>query len=353
MNHSAPGGEIAMALMIGLMLFLAVVLYFLPTFVAGTRGHQNTVPIFVLNLFLGFTGAGWIVALVWALTQVYYTVGNEPRCSRSRPGGAKAIVGALTVAAFCLGVVGAGIAGIAQHDSSHSNHLRPREAPARVAVNGLPAEAKIQQLKQEVLNIAPAIDKQRAVVAKETVEVANLTKEVTLKKAQLREDEENLTAMRQAIKDRTDYKTPDGDRIPSNMLEQHFARKFEEYKAVKQATTGAEETLARHRQRRETAQQTLRDLESKQQELKARVETLELELAKLREADLKDEADDRKVTDVNRLVEDLETRIAEQKKERDLAKGGDALDRDIEHALKDKTRSKDALKEWDEANKKK
>jgi hypothetical protein len=355
MNHSAAGGEIAMALMVGLMLFTAVVLYFLPTFVAGVRGHQNTVPIFVLNLFLGFTGAGWIVALVWALTQVSYPYGSEPRCSRARAGGAKAIVGALTVAAICLGVVGAGIAGISSGHSS--SHQAPRVASKSVVPANranLPAEAKIQALKQEVANLSPAIDKQRAAVAKETAEVTNWTKEVAVKKAQLHEDEENLTAMRQAIKEQKDFKTRDGDRIPSNALEQHFARKFEEYKAVKQATTGAEETLTRHRERRDLAQQNYRDLESKQQELRARVETLELELAKLREADLKDEiiVDDRKAADVNRLVDDIETRIAEQKKEQDLRKG-DALDRDIENTLKDKARSKDALKEWDESNKKK
>jgi hypothetical protein len=353
--NAAHGGEFAMALMVGLMLFVGVVLYFLPTFVAGSRGHQNTVPIFVLNLFLGFTGAGWIIALVWALTQVYHPYGSEPRCSRYRPAGAKAVVGALTVAAFCTAAVGAGLAGICSGHSS-APHAPPIAMQGRV-VDGranLPAETKIQQLKQEVTKLSPAIDKQRAVVTKESAEVTNWTKEVAVKKSQLHEDEENLTAMRQAIKDQKDFRTRDGDRIPSNQLEQHFARKFEEYKAVKQATTGAEETLARHRERRDAAQQNLRDLESKQQELKARVETLELELAKLREADLKEEnaADNRRVSDVNRLVDDIETRIAEQKKEQQLRKG-EALDRDIENTLKDKIRSKDAIKEWDEANPKK
>ncbi len=41
-------------------------LYFLPT-IAG-RKKRNRYAIFVLNLFLGWTGIGWIIALVWALT---------------------------------------------------------------------------------------------------------------------------------------------------------------------------------------------------------------------------------------------------------------------------------------------
>jgi hypothetical protein len=53
--------------MLGLAaLVLAMALYFLPTLI----GHEkdNAVAIFVLNLLLGWTIIGWIVALVWALT---------------------------------------------------------------------------------------------------------------------------------------------------------------------------------------------------------------------------------------------------------------------------------------------
>lgn len=52
--------------------------YFLPAFIAGMRGHQNAAAIFVLNLFLGWTFIGWVVALVWAFTAV------ERRVSRRR-----------------------------------------------------------------------------------------------------------------------------------------------------------------------------------------------------------------------------------------------------------------------------
>ena len=41
--------------------------YFLPTILAGAIGNINTAAIFVLNLFLGWTGLGWIIALIWAL----------------------------------------------------------------------------------------------------------------------------------------------------------------------------------------------------------------------------------------------------------------------------------------------
>jgi|SRR5262252_5523445 len=42
--------------------------YFLPTLVARGRLHRNALAIGMLNLFLGWTFLGWVVALVWACT---------------------------------------------------------------------------------------------------------------------------------------------------------------------------------------------------------------------------------------------------------------------------------------------
>jgi len=43
------------------------VLYFIPSVVAFLRGHRSKVAILTLNILLGWSGVGWIVALVWAL----------------------------------------------------------------------------------------------------------------------------------------------------------------------------------------------------------------------------------------------------------------------------------------------
>lgn len=43
------------------------VLYFLPAIIAGVRHKRDTLAIFLLNFFLGWTFIGWIVALVWAV----------------------------------------------------------------------------------------------------------------------------------------------------------------------------------------------------------------------------------------------------------------------------------------------
>jgi hypothetical protein len=46
---------------------LTFVMYFLPSIVALARSKRDTAAIVLLNLFLGWTVIGWVVALVWAV----------------------------------------------------------------------------------------------------------------------------------------------------------------------------------------------------------------------------------------------------------------------------------------------
>lgn len=42
------------------------VMYFLPTIIALIKSKRDTVAILLLNLFLGWSVIGWIIALIWA-----------------------------------------------------------------------------------------------------------------------------------------------------------------------------------------------------------------------------------------------------------------------------------------------
>ncbi len=44
-----------------------ILLYFLPSIVSIAGRHHNSSAICVLNLFLGWTFIGWVIALVWAV----------------------------------------------------------------------------------------------------------------------------------------------------------------------------------------------------------------------------------------------------------------------------------------------
>ena len=50
------------------LLTFLMAIYMIPTLVAGYKGHQHCAGIAILNLFLGWTLVGWIVALIWAVT---------------------------------------------------------------------------------------------------------------------------------------------------------------------------------------------------------------------------------------------------------------------------------------------
>jgi hypothetical protein len=50
-------------------ILILLVLYFSPTMQAMRRTHETVAGIFALNLLLGWTAVGWIVALVWALSK--------------------------------------------------------------------------------------------------------------------------------------------------------------------------------------------------------------------------------------------------------------------------------------------
>ena len=50
---------------------LGTLMYFLPSIIALARSKRDLLAIFLLNLFLGWSIIGWIVALVWAAKNDY------------------------------------------------------------------------------------------------------------------------------------------------------------------------------------------------------------------------------------------------------------------------------------------
>jgi len=56
-----------MRLLFAIFITLLSLFYLLPFAIAFHRKRANTGAIFTLNLFLGWSLIGWVVALVWAL----------------------------------------------------------------------------------------------------------------------------------------------------------------------------------------------------------------------------------------------------------------------------------------------
>ena len=51
-----------------ILILILFPIYFLPCIVATVRKHRQQLAIFMVNLLLGWTFLGWVVAMVWACT---------------------------------------------------------------------------------------------------------------------------------------------------------------------------------------------------------------------------------------------------------------------------------------------
>jgi len=60
-------GNTPVKTLLGLMILIPI--YFLPSFAAKSRMHSKRQSIFILNLFLGWTFLGWVVAAIWAYSE--------------------------------------------------------------------------------------------------------------------------------------------------------------------------------------------------------------------------------------------------------------------------------------------
>jgi hypothetical protein len=54
--------------MILFLILFGIFVYFVPSIAALSRRHKNSSAIVILNLLLGWTFLGWVIAFVWAYT---------------------------------------------------------------------------------------------------------------------------------------------------------------------------------------------------------------------------------------------------------------------------------------------
>ena len=59
--------NVVIIITISVAVIIGVLLAFIPTIIANSRKCVNRTAIFLINLFLLFSGIGWLVALIWAI----------------------------------------------------------------------------------------------------------------------------------------------------------------------------------------------------------------------------------------------------------------------------------------------
>jgi len=65
---AAAGGGLLLLLLFVVFGVIGAGVYFVPTFIAFARNKSNKIAILALNFFLGWSVLGWVISLIWALT---------------------------------------------------------------------------------------------------------------------------------------------------------------------------------------------------------------------------------------------------------------------------------------------
>lgn len=58
-------GTIVYGVATAIFILIILFIYFLPSCIAYKKYHPHALPIFLLNLFLGFSYIGWVISLIW------------------------------------------------------------------------------------------------------------------------------------------------------------------------------------------------------------------------------------------------------------------------------------------------
>lgn len=95
-----------MEMFIGVLLIGALILYIIPSIIAGQRDVAHQGSIIAINLFLGWTVIGWLAALIWACTDEPgrkldtgakddegFNIVLDPRCAKPGPAWTRAAIG--------------------------------------------------------------------------------------------------------------------------------------------------------------------------------------------------------------------------------------------------------------------
>jgi hypothetical protein len=127
-----------------IIIALAVAVYFLPTWIASNRKHHRADTIFWINLLLGWMLLGWIVALVWSLSEIIPADKSENAPQKQCPECAEMVLDKAKICKHC------------RHDFGEPTHPKTQEPPSTPEVQGTtePTKAKRPITKEEALALA-------------------------------------------------------------------------------------------------------------------------------------------------------------------------------------------------------
>ena len=229
-------------------------------------------------------------------------------------------------------------------------YIKTYMARTKEKVNdSIPAEVKLDRIERAITDLNEPINDQRRIVAREMSEIDKLDRDIASTKADLKNREKELALLRENLKSAKGDLVSFGDKqIAKSKVEASFARQYSEFEDAGAALKAKEDLRASRQEWVDQATHQLATMRSKQAQMRTRVQKLKLELARVREAQIKHDVTDcdSQFADVLKRIDDVEIQVGTDGKLAEF-KAHEDDDVTIQKSVKDQLQNEDALKKWD------
>jgi chromosome segregation ATPase len=146
----------------------------------------------------------------------------------------------------------------------------------------VPLEFEIERLRHQVSQLVPDMKKNLSTMAEMMVAVDNLRTEVTVTRAKLQDQKDNILAMTRDLEAGATTINYNGHDYPRTRIREKLARDFKSYQVAEEGLKSKEKLLEAKEKELDASRSQLAELKSQKQELEVELARLEAELKTLR-----------------------------------------------------------------------
>jgi len=182
----------------------------------------------------------------------------------------------------------------------------------RSARQSVPVEFELQRAKDKVNEILPDLQSQVRMIAEEEVAIAALTKEVQQDENRLLAQEAKLADLRDEMRTTQVSFNVNSRNLDRQQLAEHLKSRFDHFKQGQNSLTSKQRLLDKRKEGLGAALTMLDQMRTRQSELKLKVESLAAQhrLVKASQIQTGTLADNSQLSQADRLLSQLETRLA-------------------------------------------
>lgn len=188
----------------------------------------------------------------------------------------------------------------------------------------IPVEKKIAQMRKDVSGLDRDVDRVKDELAKEIVEVRELTGDVARYRAQVEGEAKLLAATGAKIKDATEKVSVGKSMVPVAEAKENLQRDVRLHLKHKTQLDNMEKTLASRERIKETLEKQLDGMVKQKQELRVEIDAIEAEYktVQLRQIESRYQRDDSRLSKVKETLRDLRKKMDVERERLNLAPKG-------------------------------